>query len=394
MDRDTPARVGISGSGFVARALQSVLAKQPDFRVTGVLTRRPLAQSAEHFPDGMLTNSIDALIERADIVFECSGDTPHAAEVLWAAGCAGRALVTMNAEAQVTIGSGLLQQGFSITESHGDQPGALAELDAEVREIGFLPTAYVNLKGFHDPNPGRKSMLYWSERQQSTLRAVTSYTDGTKMQIEQILVGNGLGAGIARPGMIGGAVEDLLALDYLAEAAARLGHPVSDYILHPKGPKGVLILADNPEADLQADYSVFSKIRTHGGRAYMLLKPHYFVHLEVPKTLRQVVAGAPPLLTNGLAPTLTIAAAAKRAIGAGTLIEEALGGFDLRGEALEIAGNETALPITLLDGARTLRAIEPGEILHAADVEVPPSRALDLYRASLGWKATANARAV
>ena len=35
-------RVGISGSGFVARALAAVLARTPDFAVTGVLTRRPV----------------------------------------------------------------------------------------------------------------------------------------------------------------------------------------------------------------------------------------------------------------------------------------------------------------------------------------------------------------
>jgi predicted homoserine dehydrogenase-like protein len=376
-------RIGISGTGFVARALYSVLSKQPDFAVTGILSRRPVARSAGALPETLLTNSRDALIERADIVFECSGDTVHAAEVLMAAGEAGRRLVTMNAEAQVTVGSALVRRGFSITEAHGDQPGALAELDADVRAIGFEPVAYVNLKGFHDPNPSRESMLYWSEKQASTLRAVTSYTDGTKMQIEQILVANGLNAGIARPGMIGGAVDDLLALDYLAEAAERLGHPVSDYIVHPRGPKGILILATCAEAELQRDYSVFTKVRTHGGRAYMLLKPHYFVHLEVPKTLRQVVAGAPPLLTNGRAPTITVAAVAKRRLAAGTLITEALGGFDLRGEALEIAGNETALPITLLDGARTRRAIEPGEVVHEADVELPESLALALYREAL-----------
>ena len=209
---------------------------------------------------------------------------------------------------------------------------------------------------------------------------------------------NGLGAGIARPGMIGGAVDDLLALDYLAEAAERLGHPVSDYIVHPKGPKGILILATCAEAELQRDYSVFAKVRTRDGRAYMLLKPHYFVHLEVPKTLRQVVAGAPPLLTNGREPAITVAAVAKRPLAAGTLIEAALGGFELRGEALEIAGNETALPITLLDGARTRRAIEPGEILHEADVELPETLALALYREALAPLAAearpAHARAV
>ena len=377
-------RVGLSGSGFVARALYPVLQGCPDFEVGAVLTRRPVTLSTDAFPEEILTNSIDELVERSDIVFECSGDTEHATAVLLAAGEAGRHLVTMNAEAQVTVGSALLQRGFSITEAHGDQPGALAELHNEITAMGFEPQAYVNLKGFHDPDPTPENMRYWADRQKITMRAVTSYTDGSKMQIEQILVANFYGATIARPGMIGGAVDDLLALDYLIEAAQEKGRPVSDYIVHPQGPKGILILATNPWAELEPDYSVFTKVRTLGGRGYMLLKPYYFVHIEVPKTLRQVVAGAAPLITNSLRPGITAAAVAKRALPAGTLIAEALGGFELRGEALEIAGNETAVPITVLDGARTTRAIEPGEIIRAPDVDMPPSRAYDLYRSNLG----------
>jgi predicted homoserine dehydrogenase-like protein len=382
-------RVGISGSGFVARSVAAVLARTPDFAVAAVLTRRPVARSAPHFPDGVLTNSRDALIERADIVFECSGDTTHAAEVLVAAGAAGRHLVTLNAEAQVTVGTELVHRGFSVTEAHGDQPGALAELDEEVRAIGFEPVAYVNFKGFHDPDPSPESMRHWSQKQASTVRAVTSYTDGGKLQIEQVLVANGLGAGIARQGMIGGAVDDLLDLDHLALAAERLGRPVSDYIVHPKGPKGVLILATCEIAGLTPDYSVFAKVRTRGGRAFMLLKPHYFVHLEVPKTLRRVVAGRPPLITNGRAPTALIAAVAKRAIPAGARIETALGGFELRGEAAAIAGHEDAVPITLLDGARTRRAIEPGATIREADVEVPETLARALWRRTVARVAEA-----
>jgi predicted homoserine dehydrogenase-like protein len=373
-------RVGISGSGFVARALASVLERTPDFVLTGVLTRRPVGLSARYFREEVVTNSREALIERADIVFDCSGDTAHAAEVLVAAGEAGRHLVTLNAEAQVTVGTELLHRGFSVTESYGDQPGALADLAEEARAMSFDPVAFVNFKGFHDPDPTPENMRYWSEKQTSTVRAVTSYTDGGKLQIEQVLVANGLGAGIARQGMIGGEVDDLHELDYLVEAADRLGRPVSDYVVHPRGPKGVALVATCPIAELTPDYSVFAKVRTRGGRGYMLLKPHYFVHLEVPKTLRRIVAGGPPLITNSRWPTASIAAIAKRAIPAGTRIDTALGGFELRGEAVPIAGHEDAVPITLLDGARTRRAIEPGAVVREADVEVPETLARALWR--------------
>jgi hypothetical protein len=66
------------GHGFVARGIFAALARQPDFTVTGVLTRRPVAQSKNAFREVLLPNSVDELADRADIVFECSGDTLHA----------------------------------------------------------------------------------------------------------------------------------------------------------------------------------------------------------------------------------------------------------------------------------------------------------------------------
>jgi predicted homoserine dehydrogenase-like protein len=230
-------------------------------------------------------------------------------------------------------------------------------------------------------------MAFWAAKQRLTLRAVTSYTDGSKMQIEQVLVANGLGARIARPGLLGGAVDDLAELDRFADAARALGAPVSDYVVHP-AVKGIVILADNPVADLEPDFGPFAKLRTREGRAYALVKPYYLVHLEAARTLREVAEGRPPLLTNSLSPVATIAAVAKRPLARGARIETALGGFELRGEAVEIAGNEAAVPITLLDGARLTRALEPGQIVTQADVEVPETLALALWRESLASRAS------
>jgi predicted homoserine dehydrogenase-like protein len=59
------------------------------------------------------------------------------------------------------------------------------------------------------------------------------------------------------------------------------------------------------------------------------------------------------------------------------------------GSVSKISGNEFAVPITLLDGARLLRPLEPGEIVTEADVELPESLALALYRESVGPRCTA-----
>lgn len=372
-------RIGISGTGFIAQGIAQAIDYFAEFETTAILTRRPVAETAHLFPEGHLTDSIEHLVESADVVVECSGDAVHAAQVMMAAGMAGRTIVTMNSEAQVTVASALVRRGFMITEAHGDQPGCLAELAEEASDMCFRPLAYVNLKGFLNHTPSQEDMLYWSERQGLSLRQVTSFTDGSKLQIEQALVANGLGARIVKQGMIGGRVDDLAELDYLARAAREVGAPISEYVVNPGGPPGVLILAESPIAAMKDGYLPFTRLLTKEREGYVLIRPHHLVHLEIGKTLRRLARGESPLINNGPNPTVTVAAVAKHAIPRGTLFEAALGGFDLRGEVIEVAGNEDVVPITLLDGARLRNAVEPGQVLRQTDVDIPETLAAELY---------------
>lgn len=373
-------RIGISGTGFIARGMAHAIRTFAEYDLVAVLTRRPVNSLADdHFPQDVLTNSIDRLIDRTDVIIECSGDAVHAAKVMMAAGEAGVPVITMNSEAQVTVVSALVQRGFWISEAHGDQPGCLAELDEEARDMCFNPLAYVNLKGFLEPNPTREDMLYWSDKQGLTLRQVTSFTDGSKLQIEQALVANALGARIAQQGMIGGRFEDLMDLDHLVDAARKLGAPISDYVVNPGGPPGVLIVVDNPIATAQTGYLPFTRLLTKENRGYVLLRPHHLVYLEIGKTLRRMKRMSEPLMNNGIAPTATVVAIAKRQLAAGVVIDEALGGFDVRGEVVELADHEDAVPITLLDGARLRNSVEPGQILRQSDVDVVETLASELY---------------
>lgn len=373
------SRIAISGTGFIAQGIANLIDALPEFETTAVLTRRPVAEASHLFPEECLTNSVDQLVESADFVIECSGDAVHAAEVMVAAGEAGCPIVTMNSEAQITVASALVRRGYTVTESHGDQPGCLAELAEEASDMGFRPLAYVNLKGFLKHSPSKEDMHYWSERQGLSLRQVTSFTDGSKLQIEQALVANALGARIVQQGMIGGRVDDLSKLDYLARTAREFGAPISEYVVNPGGPPGVLVVAENPIADMKEGYLPFTRLMTEEQEAFVLIRPYHLVHLEVGKTLRRLARGEKPLLNNGSSPTATVAAVAKRALSAGTILEEALGGFDLRGEAIELAGNEDVAPITLLDGARLRHSIEPGQVIRKGDVDIRETLASELY---------------
>src|SRR5690606_8539211 len=81
----------------------------------------------------------------------------------------------------------------------------------------------------------------------------------------------------------------------------------------------------------------------------------------------------------------------QRALTAGHRIELAIGGFDVRGEAVTVADEPEHVPIGILNGAVLRHAVEPGQTLRFSDVDIPDSRALQIVRSLAPVKDTAAA---
>jgi hypothetical protein len=126
--------------------------------------QKPTHETLQGIDQDLLTDSLDQLVNTCDIVVECWGNVRRAADVVERALLAGRPVVTMN------------------TEFH---------------------------KGFLNHHPSEDEMAYWANRNGISLEQTISFTDGTKLQMEQVLVANGLGATLARRGMIGAQIEPL-----------------------------------------------------------------------------------------------------------------------------------------------------------------------------------------
>ena len=376
MNRSSITRVGISGTGMISQALVRLLAKHyKDVQISRILTRRPL-DSLSSFPlNTALTQSLDELVDCSDLIIECSGDVCHGTVVIERAFAAGLKVITVNAELQVTTGSYLAGQGF-LTEAEGDQPGSLAALHEEAIMMGFTPLVYGNMKGYLNHNPKPEDMAYWSKRQGISIDQTISFTDGTKVQIEQALVGNGLGATITCQGMAGPESSELMASgSQLGQIADNFDQPIVDYVL-PKGYSagGVFLVGRHDEEQSQA----IEYFKLGGGPYYTLLRPFHLCSLEVGKTLRRVINGGGVLLNNSTAPTLGVAAIAKVALKAGETIVRGIGGYQVRGEVLLLSSNPEHVPIGMLNKAVLRRAVEPGQVITFDDVEIPQSRALDI----------------
>jgi predicted homoserine dehydrogenase-like protein len=373
-----PSRIGIVGTGFIAVGLCLLLRTVADLTVSRVLTRRAV-DAVTNMPGVALTRSLDDLLENSDLVVECSGDIIHASKVVDAALKANLPVVTMGAEFHVTVGSHFCSRGV-LTEAEGDQPGSLAALREEALSMGFEPLVYGNIKGFLNETPSERDMVYWSERNGISIPQVTSFTDGTKLQIEQALVANGLGADIVQPGMLG--LNDMPLHDaglMLGQEAKLLGSAISDYVLNPNLPAGVFITAEHPTE--RPD--VLRYLKLGDGPYYTLLRPYHLCHLELPRTIRRVLEGRGPLINNSSHPRINVVAIAKRDLAAGHRIGTAIGGPEFRGQAVRFSQSGDSPPIGLLNGARLRNSIAAGQTIAASDVDIPDSLATKAWEHTL-----------
>lgn len=369
-----PLRIAISGTGFVARGLARLLAADPArWRLGPVLTRRDPARVAGL--DGLaLTTDPEAGAAGCDILVECSGTVGGAARAVAAALDRGLPVLTMNAEFQVTLGAAFAGRG-PVLEAAGDQPGCLAALDREVRDMGFRPLVYGSQKGFLNHHPAPAEMDYWARRQGISLPAVTAFTDGSKVQVEAALVADALGAGIARRGLVGPRAA------VLAEGAERLaalatGGPLADYVLQPGGRGEVFILAAHDNAGAELAYYKLGR-----GPHYLIVRPFHLGHFEIPGSLRALAEGRTEgLLRASPQPRHTVLAVAKRDLAAGTEVARGMGSFLLRGEAARRAEHPGHLPLGLVENARLRRPVAAGQVLGLEDVELADPAALRLWQ--------------
>jgi len=372
--------IGLIGSGFISKGLVMLIEQRNDLQVHRVLTRSRIDERHDFPRNDLLTNSPEDLLQGSDLILEASGDVCNSTAVLKTALERSIPVITMNAELQITTGSCLARKGF-ITEAEGDQPGCLAALREEVLQMGLSPLVYGNLKNFLNYNPTLEEMRFWAGKSGNSVENITSFTDGTKVQIEQALVANGLGAAIIKPGLVGLARDSVEAGGMeLAEKAKAIGSPVSDYLLSAKIPPGVFVTAECDPC-----HKVYLRYYKMGeGPYYTFVRNYHLCHFEAMKTIDRVLGGGKVLINNSLRPRVSVAAMAKRDLPAGYLIKKAIGSFDVRGVAVNIRDMPDHIPIGLLQSARLKKDIRSGEMICFDRVSIPESLALHCWEKGAG----------
>ncbi|WP_375582996.1 NAD(P)-dependent oxidoreductase [Cyclobacterium xiamenense] len=375
-------KVGIVGTGGIGRGLAKLLVKREDMVLSGIVTRRKGRIDDLGVSQDFLTTDPERVFAASDLIVVSTGDPIYSTEVIAKAFEYKLPVVTMDADTQVVTGSWLSKRGV-ITEANGDQPGCLAALNKEVIQMGFDPLVYGNIKGFLNQTPSLEDMLFWAQKQGYSLSSVTSFTDGTKLQIEQALVANGLGLEIVQQGLVGYETSDFEKGAFaLGEIAEKENKVISDYIISRESPPGVFITAKHQE-DLAAELKTY---KMGNGPFYLLYKPMHLCFFEIPNTILNFINQGEILLDNGASPTVSVGAIAKKALSAGSVIDKGIGGMEVRGEALKINENPEHVPIGLLSKVQLKRNIEPGELITFDDINIPDSLALTAWKSILAEK--------
>ncbi len=388
-------RVAVVGSGFVARGLIHQLKLTP-----GMTPSLVIARSAERANMMLQTNGIEAVDEEVgsqqlddmvregktalvsepsilselssiDVVVEATGDTSFGAKVALEAFAAGCHVVSLNYETDATVGPILKvladQSGVVYTGSDGDQPGVMQRLVEYVEGIGLETVAAINCKGFLDRHATPDSIRPWAEKQKTSLHMTTAFTDGTKMNVENVSVANATGLLPEVRGMHG--VETTMA-DALTDFRSALsGTGVVDYTLGGDFGSGVFVIATGAHEELAAPYLQYLKMGD--GPWYLFFRPWHLVQFETPISIAEAALDNEPTIAPIGAPVAEVVSLAKRDLDVGTVID-GIGGYDVYGE-IDKVSDSTWLPIGLAPGVTVTRKLAKDEPITLNDVDVPNS---------------------
>jgi predicted homoserine dehydrogenase-like protein len=401
-------RIGVIGCGAMGVGVAWQTARTPGMEVVflgdireDILERSARAaglrqvpvENAERPPErrsGEVLTTTDALTllrnVKIDVLVECTNVIYEAAQYCLAAIEQKAHVVLMNAEVDLVFGTLLAnearRQGVVVTSDAGDQHGVLATMADEIQLWGFRIVQAGNMKGFLNRYATAATAKEWADKQKGSVIQTVSYTDGTKMNIEQALIGNYLGLTPFQPGMEGPACQDLREVMQKFDFD-KYGHQGRvDYTVGVPWPGGGVYIVgycDDDQQDFLLNYYKVTSRRPY----YLFFRPYHLCHVETPRAVAQAYLEHRPIICPPLGrKTNDVYAYAKQDLPAGQIIHYAIGGDEIYGmiDACANAERHQAVPLSLIEPiegkdrtqrARLKVAKRKDERLTLSDIEIP-----------------------
>ncbi len=203
----------------------------------------------------------------------------------------------------------------------------------------------------------------------------TSYTDGTKLAIENALVANAINGKTILPGMMGPQVNDIYKVfqSFDFEKLWDGETPLVDYVLGANPPGGVFVIGFNDHPH-QMKTLEWYPCRLGDGPFYVFHRPYHLGHFELLACIAEAYLDGWALLQPSYGLVTNVYAYAKRALRKGEKLD-GIGGYAAYGLIENCSDNQVhpGLPICLSDGLILKHAISKDKKIMLDDVIYDPS---------------------
>jgi predicted homoserine dehydrogenase-like protein len=324
------------------------------------------------------TGELVAQCEQIDAVVESSNSIGPAAHHAVAALELRKHLILMNSEIDLMFGPLFAQtareRGVICTSCDGDQYGVLKHLIDDLGLWGFDLVMAGNIKGFLDRYANPAAIVPEADKRHLDYRMCTSYTDGTKLNIEMAIIANACGLTAKIPGMYGpkaGHVKEVFRcfdLDRLWEGRM----PFVDYIIGAEPAGGVFAIG---YCDKPYQRQMLSYYKMGEGPYYLFYRPYHLCHIEATRTIIDAVSLGSCFLSPDHGFQTNVYAYAKTDLKSEQPLD-GVGGYTCYGKIENLSDNqvEPGVPICLADKVVLKRAIARDERISMTDISYDPRR--------------------
>jgi len=307
--------------------------------------------------------------EGVDVVIDATGNPNVGAEVAMCTIGAGKHMVMMNVEADVTIGpylsSRATEAGVVYTLGAGDEPSSTMELVNFVRSLGYpIIAAGKGKNNAFKVDATPDNYVEEATRRNMNPRMLTEFVDGSKTMVEMVALANATGFVPDIPGMHGPSAPLAMLHKTLCpreDGGLLSRRGVVDFTVAPGVAPGVFVVAEMRHPRLRER---MNDLRLGEGPYYTFYRPYHLTSLEVPLSAAAAVLFGQSHMRPLPVPTAEVCAKAKRDLVPGETLD-AIGEYCYRGFALARTDSlaRDALPLGLAQGARVTRAIAKGDLL-------------------------------
>ena len=332
--------------------------------------------------------------EQIDVFIEATSSVTAGAQFALTAIEHEKHILMMNYEADLMYGPYLMrraeEKGLVYTVMDGDQPTVLVHLIEDLQFMGFDLVMAGNMKGFMDMYTNPTKIAPEADKRDLDHKMCSSYTDGSKLDVEMAVLANGLDLRAAKPGMYGPRMASIYDIfdhfDFEKIWDGKTG--LVDYVLGAKPSGGVFAIGftDHPYQMHTLDWF---PPNMGPGPFYLFYRPYHLGHFETMKTVAWAVLDHRPVLKPDFGYTTNVFSYAKKDLKAGDALD-GMGGYAAYGliENLGDPDYKPGVPICIAENMTLKRDIAKDVRIAWDDSDFDP----DEYAISLYLKALAEDR--